>query len=51
MHVFDFETLAWELISSVKTENDLPAERAEHGFTSAGGKLYVYGGESNNGEW
>jgi hypothetical protein len=40
LHSFDPATMTWTLLSSVNG----PPPRAWHGFTSAGGKLYVYGG-------
>ncbi len=41
LHVFDPATLKWTLISA---DAPRPSARHSHGFTSAGGKLYVYGG-------
>jgi hypothetical protein len=35
--------MTWEQISAVKSANS-PSARDGHGFTSAGGKLYVHAG-------
>ena len=43
MHVFDPVVMAWIDLTAAVTGNPHPA-RDEHGFTSAGGKLYVHGG-------
>ncbi len=47
MHVFEFMTMTWALLSAAK--NDQPAARFKHGFTSAGGKLYMHGGSTYEG--
>ena len=49
LHVYDPATMAWTDLSAT-TSGTPPFARAYHGFTSAGGKLYVHGGEGDNGE-
>ncbi len=40
LHSFDPATMTWTLLAAANG----PSSRARHGFTSAGGKLYVHGG-------
>ena len=47
MHVFDPETNIWTPLSALESVYR-PSARFQHGFTSAGGKLYVHGGWSYN---
>jgi len=49
LHVFDPATMAWTDLSAA-TSGTPPSARGGHGFTSAGGKLYVHGGYINLGE-
>jgi hypothetical protein len=42
LHSFDKATMVWTLLSA--DDSARPAARAEHGFASAGGLLYVHGG-------
>ncbi len=42
LHSFDTATMTWTLLSA----GGFPFARSNHGFTSAGGKLYVHGGTS-----
>ncbi len=44
LHSFDIAAMTWTKLSAAN--GTLPSARSEHGFTSAGGKLFVYGGES-----
>ncbi len=53
LHSFDPDTMTWTLLSdSVPVVDDAsrPSARSGHGFTSAGGLLYVHGGLSFNGD-
>ncbi len=43
LHLFDPATKTWTLLST-KVDVDRPSARIGHGFTSAGGLLYVHGG-------
>ncbi len=45
--------MAWTLLSAANKTKDRswPSARSGHGFTSAGGKLYVHGGEISDGSW
>jgi hypothetical protein len=43
LHVFDPATTVWTLLSAAEDINR-PAARGNHGFASAGGKFYVFGG-------
>ncbi len=43
LHVFDPATMTWTLLSAAD-DAGRPSARAGHGFTSAGGLLYVHGG-------
>ncbi len=43
LHSFDPATMTWTLLSAAN-DTRRPSARAEHGFTSAGGLLYVHGG-------
>jgi hypothetical protein len=45
LYSFDPATMAWTLLSAAPR----PAARSNHGFASAGGKLYVHGGFGFNG--
>ncbi len=47
LHSFDPATRTWTLLSAAN-DTRRPSSRAFHGFTSAGGLLYVHGGYSNN---
>ncbi len=44
LYSFDPATMAWTLLSAATGGDPPPAARSSHGFTSAGGKLYVHGG-------
>ena len=44
LHAFDLGTGAWADLSAAASVTP-PSPRAFHGFASAGGKLYVHGGE------
>ena len=49
LHEYDPATLAWTDLSAAISGTP-PSPRLSHGFTSAGGKLYVHGGnEGGNG--
>ena len=48
LHVYDPAATAWANLSAV-AEGAAPAVRYEHGFASAGGELYVHGGEDGDG--
>ena len=43
LHVYDPATMAWTNLSAAASGTP-PSGRDGHGFTSAGGKLYVHGG-------
>ncbi len=43
LHVFDPATMTWALLSAAN-DTGRPSARYDHGFTSAGGRLYVHGG-------
>jgi hypothetical protein len=43
LHAFDPATMTWTLLSAA-LDAPRPSARNLHGFTSAGGKLYVHGG-------
>ena len=43
LHSFDPATMTWTLLSAADDARR-PSARAGHGFTSAGGLLYVHGG-------
>jgi hypothetical protein len=45
LHVFDTTAMNWTRLSFA-FDAPRPSARHFHGFTSAGGKLYVHGGES-----
>ena len=45
MHVYNPVAMAWMDLSSPRS-GDPPSARFGHGFTSAGGLLYVHGGVS-----
>jgi hypothetical protein len=47
--VYDPAAGAWTDLSAALSGTP-PSPRREHGFTSAGGKLYVYGGRGDSGE-
>ncbi len=49
LHVYDPATAAWTDISTA-INGTSPSPRYLHGFTSAGGKLYVHGGADAKGE-
>ena len=48
LHVYDPVAMTWEEISVV-VYGTPPSPRGKHGFASAGGKLYVHGGQDDNG--
>ncbi len=41
---FDPAAMVWTLLSPGAGSGSPPSARAQHGFASAGGKLYVHGG-------
>ncbi len=43
LHSFDPATMTWTLLSAAN-DTRRPSARSGHGFTSAGGLLYVHGG-------
>jgi hypothetical protein len=43
LHSFDPATMTWTLLSAAN-DTGRPSARFSHGFTSAGGRLYVHGG-------
>ncbi len=45
LHSLDPANMTWTKLSAAR--GSPPAARAGHGFTSAGGKLYVHGGYGN----
>ncbi len=47
LHAFDLVNMTWTNLSVAGTQ---PSARYSHGFTSAGGKLYVHGGTVFKGE-
>ncbi len=47
MHLFDPATTTWTLFVGVMV-NTRPSMRRMHGFTTAGGKLYVHGGRTDS---
>ena len=49
LHSFDPATMTWTLLSPAN-DAGRPSARANHGFTSAGGRLYVHGGYGDAGE-
>ncbi len=48
LHVFDPATMTWTRLSAAD-DAGRPSPRDYHGFTSAGGLLYVHGGWGING--
>jgi hypothetical protein len=44
---FDPATMTWTRLAAAAVSQ--PSARSRHGFTSAGGRLYVYGGNSGSG--
>ncbi len=49
LHAFDPATMTWNLLS-VADDAGRPSARSSHGFTSAGGLLYVHGGSCWEGD-
>ncbi len=49
LHSFDPTAMVWTLLSPGADSGQPPSARRWHGFASAGGKLYVYGGQGNSG--
>ncbi len=47
LHSFDPATMTWTLLSAAN-DTRRPSARSGHGFTSAGGLLYVHGGLLDN---
>jgi hypothetical protein len=50
LHSFDLGNMTWKLLSALPDGGPPPAARGYHGFTSVGGKLYVYGGQNQTGD-
>jgi hypothetical protein len=48
LHTYLPESMTWLNLARYAS-GDPPSPRENHGFASAGGKLYVYGGENYNG--
>ncbi len=51
LHSFNLTTKVWTQLNAAEVGGALPEARYLHGFTSAGGCLYVHGGQGSNGEW
>ncbi len=50
LYLFDPNTGIWTLLSAAAADSaHRPSARYQHGFTSAGGKLYVHGGWNHSG--
>ncbi len=49
LHAYDPASMTWYDLSS-STTGSTPSARYYHGFTSAGGKLYVHGGYADSGK-
>jgi hypothetical protein len=49
LHAYDPLSMTWFDLSSYFQAGTPPTARNGHGFTSAGGKLYVHGGQDANG--
>ncbi len=47
--MFDPANMTWILLTAAKGSTKAPSARSLHGFTSAGGKLYVHGGTNDTG--
>ena len=50
LHVYDPAAMAWTDLSAAAS-SDPPSPRASFGFAPAMGKLYVHGGQGENGMW
>ena len=50
LHAFDPATMTWTSLSDADDARR-PLPRDWHGFTSAGGRLYVHGGWDGYGGW
>ena len=48
LHVYDPVAMTWENLTIV-VNGTPPSPRGKHGFASAGGKLYVHGGQDGKG--
>ena len=48
LHEFNADTVTWTDLSSL-TRGSLPFPRGGHGFASVGGRLYLQGGQGENG--
>ncbi len=44
LHSFDPATMTWTLLFAADDTGGRPSARTRHGFTSAGGRIYVHGG-------
>jgi hypothetical protein len=51
LHSFHLATKVWTQLNAAEVSGAWPTARYMHGFTSAGGCLYVHGGEGIDGEW
>ena len=49
LHVYDPVAMTWTNLSA-GASGTAPSARYGHGFTAAGGRLYVHGGEGSIGE-
>ena len=49
LHMFDPAAMAWTDITR-NVSGSMPSPRAYHGFTAAGGWLYVHGGVNEKGD-
>jgi hypothetical protein len=47
LHVYDPTNRTWTDLSGSSASGPVPVARYRHGFTAAGGQLYVFGG----GDW
>jgi hypothetical protein len=51
LYSYEPTNMTWTRIYAAPGGGSPPLGRACHGFTSAGGKLYVHGGEGQSGNW
>jgi hypothetical protein len=49
LHVFDPAIMAWTHLLPSSGSGTPPSARNTHGFTTAGGRLYVHGGAGETG--
>jgi hypothetical protein len=48
LHLFNFDSLAWEELSPISDKDNVPCKRAASSITAVDGKVYLFGGQDDD---